>query len=271
MPYFYDNEGEVHEMEDVNVQIVPGTNLEAQALATNKNIGIVANTLGGVSGVDSTYIHAPYSADLTKAKISGVEKIHTNAIKHTIGHPSFNEFANEAYASERGYAIRKNPVTGQNEMFIPGTRNGQDWISNSMEIRPVGGKYYAAHMFADLADSEKFHDAADHHATPWREEAQRYYSDIAHANQVDVIYGHSRGGAIVADMETDPGVQKVGLDAAMVIADNKDMLNYYEAGEGSGRNAWSWLKSRFDAGIGISGKNNKHMNLSKKMHHAWGD
>lgn len=269
-PVFFSEDGEINEKEHVSVQIVPNKNTkDPNSLATNANVGKVANLAGGVDATDSTYIHAPYAKQIAKAKVTGVDSSNYDSVKTSIGHPSFNDFANEAYASERGYAIRVNPVTGQKEMFIAGTRTAQDWASNAMEIRPKGGKWYAKHMFKDLADSEQFDDL-DHHATKWREEAQQHYEEVAIEEGVEVIYGHSRGGAIVADMNLPDDVQKVGLDAAMVIADNKGMVNYYEAGEGSGK-GWSWAKSRFDAGIGLSGKKNKHMSLSKKFHHSWGD
>ena len=257
------------DMSDIKIQIVP-TDKGGEHLATNKNIGEVANAFGGIDATDSTYIHAPYAADLKDAKIVGVEKQDLDVIKSNLGHPSFNEFANEAYAAERGYAIRTNPTTGQKEMFIAGTRTKEDWASNVIEMRPKGGSYYAKHMFKDLADSEEFDDAYGHHASSWRDEAQAFYEQIAEEEGVEVIYGHSRGGAIVADMKMGDNVQKVGLDAAMVLADNKGMINYYEGGDTHG-GAWAWTKSRFDAGIGLSGKNNQHMNMSKKIHHSWGD
>lgn len=261
----------MHDKEDVSVQIVPKKNTsDPDALATNKNVGKVANLAGGVEATDSTYIHAPYAEQIAQAKITGVDAQNYNSVKTSIGHPSFNTFANDAYSSERGYAIRVNPVTGQKEMFIAGTRTAQDWASNALEVRPTGGKMYAKHMFKDLADSEQFDDQWDHHATAWRDEAQQYYEQVALEEGVEVIYGHSRGGAIVSDMNLPDDVQKVGLDAAMVIADNKGMVNYYEAGKGSGK-GWNWVKARFDAGIGLSGKKNKHMSLSKKFHHSWGD
>lgn len=268
-PEFTDVYGIAHEKEDISLQIIP--NIENRSsLATNKEIRKVANTLGGMEAFSDTYIHAPYEVDLNRAEIVGMnKKPDLYSMVDRLNDPTFNEFANVAYASKEGYAIRTNPTTGETEMFIAGTRNGYDWISNMLEVRPPKTKYFERNVFAHLADGEEAY--IGHHATPWRKEAQEHYALIAMENNVDIVYGHSRGGAIVADMELPDNVEKIGLDAAMVIADNKDMLNYYEAGPGQGGKGLEWIKSRFDAGIGLSGKKNRHMNLSKKFHHSWGD
>ena len=260
--------GRVYERSEIDIHIVPkhpqgGTD----TIATQENLINIVELFGGEQAINSTYIHAPYAEQIAKAKIVGVNSQDIDSVKTTLGHPSFNQFANQAYTTERGYAIRVNPLTGQKEMFIAGTRNQQDWASNLLEISPHGTKLLGNHLYTFGIDLE---DQWTDHASPWRKRAQSYYEQVALDEHVDIIYGHSRGGAIVADMQVSDDIQKVGLDAAMIIADNKDMINYYEAGEGSGR-GWTWVKSRFDAGIGLTGKNNKHLNLSKKFHHVWGD
>lgn len=268
-PVFIGEDGSFHDKEDVSIQIVPSKNQSGPTgLATNKNVGIIANLAGGIEATNSTYIHAPYNSEIQNSEITGVGEPNHAAIRQSLGDSSFNDFANAAYTSSEGYSLRVNPNTGEREMFIAGTRSVFDWVSNALEVRVPKEKFFSKHIFADLADSE--HKGVGHHATPWRKHAQEHYENIVRDEQVDVIYGHSRGGAIVADMHLPPNVQKVGLDAAMVIADEKDMLNYYEAGPDSGK-GWTWIKSRFDAGIGLSGKNNQHLNLSKKFHHSWGN
>lgn len=265
---------DVDEDEDITLHIVPkhtgltfGHRSSPHSLATYKDFEEAIEMFEETEVLNSTYIHYNYNEQIAKAKIIGVNASDYNSVKTTLADPSFNDFANNAYTAERGYAIRVNPFTAQKEMFIAGTRTQQDWASNLLEAFPHGGKLitnYATFPMRDSADQWRGH------ATPWRLKAQRYYEDVAFEEGVDIIYGHSRGGAIVADMQVSDDIQKIGLDAAMVIADNKDMVNYYEAGEGAGR-GWNWVKSRFDAGIGLTGKNNVHMNLSPKFHSVWAD
>jgi len=81
---------------------------------------------------------------------------------------------------------------------------------------------------------------------------------IAKEHDVDVIYGHSRGGAIVADMNIP--ATKVGIDAAMLIANNTSELNLSEAGS---------LIGLFDAVIGLTGQENEHVDLGNHMHKIW--
>jgi hypothetical protein len=246
------------EEEDMSLRIVPrrDTNGLNHFEEISKLIGTEDN---------STYIHADYNSDLSKSDIIGVDASNYDSVASVIGEHDFAEFANEAYQNPEGYAIRVNPRTGEKEMFIAGTRTAQDWFSNVAESRPILGNTFSKIEFGNLADSVQ--RGWNHHATPWREAAQKKYSDIAHQEGIDVVYGHSRGGAIVADMEVPPHVQKVGLDAAMVIADNKGMYNYYQAGDGV--RGWAWLKSRFDAMIGLSGQHNVHVEGSHPFHQVW--
>jgi len=148
---------------------------------------------------------------------------------NTLRNTSFDKFAQEAYKAPRGYAIRVNPSNGQKEMFVAGTRNVFDWAANLVEFKYGGNTFY-------------------------RKRAAERYRKIANANQVDVIYGHSRGGALIGDI-VDTKARKVGLDAAMVISSKKDTTNY--------RN-----KGYFDRAIGLTGKKNKVIK-SKRFHKVW--
>ena len=76
-------------MSDIKIQIVP-TDKGGEHLATNKNIGEVANAFGGIDATDSTYIHAPYAADLKDAKIVGVEKQDLDAQSSLVRVPAIN-------------------------------------------------------------------------------------------------------------------------------------------------------------------------------------
>lgn len=173
---------------------------------------------------------------LTKA---GVVHKDTAVITHTLARKDFDSFVIQAYANKEGYAIRINPITGEKEMMIAGTRTKQDWASNAIETlenKVLGTPY-----------------------TPWRSKATRKYERIAKKEGIDIVYGHSRGGAIVADMNVP--ATKVGLDAAMVLASNKELWNLNEGG--------TRVTGLFDRGIGLTGRNNESLDLGKGIHKVW--
>jgi hypothetical protein len=186
-------------------------------------------------------------------------------IDKTLADPDFEEFSKRAYTSKRGYAIRVNPRTGQKEMFIAGTRSTGQHILNVWD----GVLYGIQGAFGDHLDEAWQHETGLPQWTrpdiTWFDPFRKYKTDqfeqIAQREGVDVIYGHSRGGAIVSDMRVDDHVVKVGLDSAMIIAENKDMVNY---------NEWGTTPSGvFDGFIGISGHDNRTKNLGAEFHHAW--
>ena len=128
-----------------------------------------------------------------------------------------------------------------------------DYDSLAPALAGVDTAFYFVHSMGSNADFE--------------DEDRRAAENFARAakeNGVQVIYGHSRGGAILADMNTNPDVQKVGLDSAMIISENKDMLNLNEYKRGS-LNPYDY----FDGLIGFGGKKNVTVNLGDNMHHAW--
>lgn len=194
----------------------------------------------------------------------------------------FKEFVNESYKDKHGYAIRVNPKTGKKEMMVAGSRNVGDWVSNFFDAglhlaEDTVGKAFdkmwetglegVSEMFTG---SKKMGEEFSHiiHRPSitgldfWRKNASEHYSEIAEAEGVDVVYGHSRGGAIVADMDI-PEFEKVGLDAAMYIADDKDMLNIRE-------DVWtSGLTGLFDQGLGLTGDHNVGVDYSKAVHQVW--
>lgn len=153
--------------------------------------------------------------------------------RNTLRDRSFDAFAKQAYASKEGYAIRVNPTNGQKEMFVAGTRNVFDWAANLAEVKYKGKLFY-------------------------RKRAVAKYQKIAKANGVDVIYGHSRGGALVGDIVAEKGTRKVGLDAATIISGDKRMPNYRQGG----------FLGTFDRTIGFTGKNQKIVK-SKRFHKVW--
>lgn len=164
-------------------------------------------------------------------------------ILDTINDESFSLFHLEAYAKPDGYHIRTNPKTDKKEMFVAGTRSRGDWAQNAWD--EITGSNF----------------------NPWREAQQDMLSKAAILNDVQVIFGHSRGGALVADMKTKEGVKKVGLNAAMRLARNKNMLNINEGGD---RKLPGKILGQFDQFIGETGLQNVTYDFSPwSPHKSW--
>lgn len=159
-----------------------------------------------------------------------------NTLFNTINSESFKIFAHFAYKNPEGVAFRTNPDTGKKEMFVAGTRSSKDWSSNITEY--IGN----------------YRDGM------WRTLKQEELAERALKEKVEIVYGHSRGGALVADMQIPSRIQKVGLDAAMILAVNKDMLNLTESGTGA-------MFSSFDKAIGQTGKYNVSIDYSPYHYH----
>lgn len=187
-------------------------------------------------------------------------------VKQQLQDPAFKHFADRAYASEEGYAIRVNPYTGEKEMFVAGTKNLSQWGLNLVDTGLVQGDEALTIARNDLLPflsnrkNVKFFERLD---IP-RQRKQKLLSKIAQDESIRVVYGHSRGGAIVADMRVD--ADKIGLDAAMIIASNKDMTNYEEGAQKVTEiRPLTWM----DEAIGLTGKDNVHMDMSWKPHQVW--
>ena len=184
-----------------------------------------------------------------KSKMDKAKNGHYELMEVSLGQDSFDEFAKEAYDDANdGYSIRVNPLTGDKEMFIAGTKppgHGQ-WLLNVWDM-----PWYNMTHLTGWTGFERM--------DPWRYQRTKDFSRIAREQGVDVIYGHSRGGAIVADMDVPPYVTKVGLDAAMAIAADKDTLNLQEFG----------LSGMFDKVIGLTGEENFNFDLGPKFHSVW--
>jgi hypothetical protein len=182
-----------------------------------------------MSLIDSSKISAQLTNYKFKASGPHIRQSNESTDRYTFRNTSFDKFSQQAYKNPSGYAIRVNPANGKKEMFVAGTRNVFDWAANLAETKYGGNMFY-------------------------RKRAAEKYRKIAQANGVDVIYGHSRGGALIGDI-VDTKARKVGLDAAMVISKDKNTTNY--------RN-----KGYFDRAIGLTGKNNKVIK-SKRFHKVW--
>jgi hypothetical protein len=169
-----------------------------------------------------------------------------DTLKRTVAHPLFKEFAKAAYAADEGYSIRINPDTKKKEMFVAGTRYISQWVLNV---------YDGLLHQLDLGDIQIL--------DPFKFQKQNELGKIAETNDVDIVYGHSRGGALAADMPLPRCTQKIGLDAAMMLAANKEMLNL---NEGGGINPFGL----FDEYIGQTGKNNVTVDFSPwHPHKVW--
>jgi len=170
------------------------------------------------------------------------------------------DLSKKAYASKESYAIEKNPYTGEKEMFVRGTTfkaAGYEWAQNALESVPV--KAYSL-----LAPGLRF--AAMDSLRRRRQFAEKAAAE-ARRQGVTVVYGHSRGGAVVHDMYV-PGASKVGLDAASLLVDGETSFTNYRQGQ--------W----FDAAIGprrkgrvqvVGGRSSYNPNpFSRKFHKVYG-
>ena len=195
--------------------------------------------------------------------------VNDNEIKQTLSHKSFNDFASRAYSNRDGYAIRINPVTGKREMFIAGTRTKSDWFWNVADSVLYGGDKaisYGKQTWSNFF--KKDHDKVSHteffsRFDKNRHEKELLYSEIARHNKIDTVFGHSRGGAYVADLALDHDQQRIGLDSAMIIARNKDLHNIKQGGLNP--------TTYFDTAIGVTGRDNVTYQTDKwAIHRTWG-
>ena len=157
-----------------------------------------------------------------------------------IGETDLASFKAEAYSNVDGIAIRTNPRTGYKELFIAGSRTHRDWTQNLLEaggkmlsdvdlLLNVKGGYekakivYAAEGLAKLEALDPTGTAVLHgthnvldSSTVARDEYAAYIDRVIKANDIDVVYGHSRGAATASGLKSD--VKIIGLDGAMYIA-----------------------------------------------------
>lgn len=179
-----------------------------------------------------------------------VRRRHSDSVLHFVSDKSFERFANAAYKSKRGYAVRKNPFTGEKEMFVRGTtlkRGGAEWFQNLAE---APGLEHVGLGFAITGDVSRH----------IRGKYSKFLTSVAKRENVSVIYGHSRGGAVVNDMDV-PGAEKVGLDAATILNPVSRIKNIRQ-------------DNMFDRVIGANSRKTvvvplKGSIFSKKYHRVW--
>jgi hypothetical protein len=193
-------------------------------------------------------------SDLAKAKTTAYQKNYewkTNRGQsgYSVG-SSYSDYLlrkgfDEAYASSEGYAVRKNPITKENEMFVRGTAKAVEWAQNAIEAVPrkVNG-FFAGSGVAELSFRK-------------RKQYAKKLDEVARKERVKAVYGHSRGAAVVSDMNAS--VKKVGVDGAMLLAKKgrRNFRNYRQSqpfdwfiGRGEGRktvkkSTWNPRSKRF--------------------------
>lgn len=129
---------------------------------------------------------------------------------------AMSSFLNAAYQSPDGYAIRTNPVTGMKEMMIAGTHSPttaqglEEWGSNITEGLEHAVTFGHSDLVANVDGRKQFAADLEH---------------IAHEEGVEVVYGHSRGAAILSHFDPTEFIG-IGLDGASFIGDkNSGFIN----------------------------------------------
>jgi hypothetical protein len=180
----------------------------------------------------------------------------TKGMDKTLRTQNFENFSHAAYHARRGYAIRTNPATGEREMFVRGTtlkHFGLEHVQNFVEA----GFFKSEDEEEDARITVAVAAMTDFSFWTRRKYAD-YLSKIAIENNVTVIYGHSRGAAVVDDMKV-PGASKLGLDGGMPITRGKSkMLNYRQ-------------KNYFDRFIGGNAFEFGHDHHENNYHHVYRD
>jgi len=195
-------------------------------------------------------------------------------IKKYLQDPEFASFVQNAYRAPEGYALRRNPESGETEMFVAGSRSISDWLWNAADTVLYGADK-ALNALEDVAvqdirtatgipiPNRPINIRAFEYLDVPRHKKQKNFQKIAEEHGVHTVYGHSRGGAYVADMHLPDDVNKVGLDSAMVIAQNTKFDNF---NEGGGLNPLG----AFDGLIGLTGEQNIHTDYSAfNPHQVW--
>jgi hypothetical protein len=186
--------------------------------------------------VDGRYIQKPQLLKIQHLQpkvIQNTPDARLPFYKGAVQKKDFGQFADLAYKSKRGYHLRTNPITGESEMFVAGTRNARDWAANVTDT--------LKHNTPFLKRLPPFQ---------YRRKYTDMLSDVAKKNRVKRVYGHSRGAALVSDMKGP--YERVGLDGAMLMATDRNMVNL----TASGRFGSSPATAAFDGLIGLGGQQN---------------
>jgi len=204
-------------------------------------------------------------SSLRKQYIWGKNRLGYNSLDRTnqINTEDFKKSFDIAYDKKGskfrdvGLSYRINPLTGEKEMFVAGSQGLLDWVFNATNAISYGlDKYVSKNVNKQLKKvGIKKQLPKLYKINLDRRRQQKGIARMARKHKVDTMYGHSRGGALVAD--TDFSGMKYGLDAAMILAENTNMTNYRRPGP-------------FDAVLGLSGMDNQIVNSGRSIHWAYG-
>ena len=187
-----------------------------------------------------------------------------------------NDFKSAAYGDPTGLSTRFNPVNGKHELFIAGTRTGREWVQNLIE----GAAHSASGVVAiaekavsgigiipELKDISMEAEQSlmlvneGIEFTNYSEQARDAFSDridaLIEEQGIDVVYGHSRGAAILSGLHSD--VVKIGIDGASYIGHHGDYLNIVESPD--------WKHGFFDNIISAGHKENLKLK-QRKFHNV---
>lgn len=161
----------------------------------------------------------------SRTTISGlVQKDNVDGIIKKVRTQGFNDLADEAYNTKKGYEIGF--VNGEKIMYVSGSRNIFDWTFNAID------------------------GVLPHKAQVFSNRTAKNLDRIAKKEKVDLVVGHSRGAHLVSKMHGP--YEKLGLDGAMMLARKKDknMMNISQ-------------KQVLDRFIGMGGKRNRYRKVRK--------
>lgn len=176
-------------------------------------------------------------------------------------------FRASSYTSNAGTAIRWNAALQCNEMFIPGTHwlDPRDHLQNIAEGASAlarnkfleGVVTTAATVFEQPELIEAYQEYKQYAiaAGDASKEFRRKYADelaqLAKKYNVKVIYGHSRGAAVMSDMNVE-GAVKIGLNGATELVDgDPDFVNFVNKG---GLPIFDWLISKKKGRVGLKSR-----------------
>lgn len=176
-------------------------------------------------------------------------------------------FRGASYRSDAGIAIRWNAALQCNEMFIPGTHwmNPRDHLQNIAEaasnlaqnkllegvVTAASTVFEQPELIEAYQEYKQYAIAAGDVSKEFRRKYADELSQLAKKYNVKVIYGHSRGAAVMSDMNVD-GAVKIGLNGATELIDgDPDFVNFVNKG---GLPIFDWLISKKKGRVGLKSR-----------------
>ncbi|AXH73195.1 MAG: putative esterase/lipase [Bacilladnaviridae sp.] len=197
----------------------------------------------------------------------------------------------DAYQDPDLFVLRKNKWTGKTEMIIAGTpdwktwRGAGQWVQNVAEVGKASSGVVLevgtaaagvvgaatswlgpevsvpAAAFVELKTAEVAAglNTAGMISGHFRGEYVDYLEQVAIDNDVEVIYGHSRGAAIMNQMDVPTSTIKIGLDGATAL--DAGQSNYLNLVDGSDLDHMFTLTGSKHAQV-ITGRSKHHVTRS---------